>query len=175
MRDGGTDAGAGGITAGGNGGTGAAGGDFTGGTAGTGGSGQSGGRIRRFNFPCIRDTQCGAGDCVDEECFTACEDDAECGTADRCSVETGRRVCMPDPNPPVSCDTSADCTSSQGCINGACHDICDVDTDCANVQDRCTYGYCFPDRRPIAECVLNLECPDDLVCLDARCVDLSSL
>lgn len=170
--------GSGGTTASG-GGTSATGGVPEGGASGTGGastggSSSGGERIRRFNFPCIRDTQCGAGDCVLGECFTSCEADTECGTADRCSVESGRRICMPDPNPPVRCDQSQDCSASQACVNGACHDRCDVDTDCVDAQDRCVQGFCFPDRRPIAECVLNVECPSGLVCLDARCVDLAN-
>jgi hypothetical protein len=126
--------------------------------------------VHRLDFSCIRDTQCGAGQCTAGLCYLACESDTDCGTADRCSVETGRRLCMPDPNPPVRCDESAICRSDQTCVNGACHDPCSADTDCKNLEDRCTSGLCFPDRRPIAECVLNVECAADLVCLDGRCV-----
>ncbi len=128
------------------------------------------GRIPRLNFSCVRDTQCGAGECASGICYLACESDADCGTGDRCSVETGRRLCMPDPNPPVRCDESAVCPPAQTCVNGACHDPCTTDTDCVNLADRCLSSLCFPDRRPIAECVLDIECPADLVCLDSRCV-----
>jgi hypothetical protein len=109
---------------------------------------------------------------LERRCFAACETDAECGIADRCSVESGRRLCMPDPNPVVRCDHSADCRSGQTCVDGTCHAPCDVDTDCADPQDRCLFNLCFADRRPIAECVLNLECTTGLVCLDGRCVEL---
>jgi len=100
----------------------------------------------------------------------ACESDTDCGTGDRCSVETGRRICMPDPNPAVRCDESAVCRPEQTCVNGSCHDPCSSDANCANLEDRCDNHLCFPDRRPIAECVLNVECAADLVCLDGRCV-----
>jgi hypothetical protein len=143
-------------------------GGASGATGGT--SGAVGGRIRRLDFSCVRDTQCGAGECSAGLCYLACESDTECGTADRCSVETGRRLCMPDPNPPVRCDESAICRADQTCVDGACHDPCDADADCANLEDRCVQHLCFPDRRPIAECVLNVECAADLVCLDGRCV-----
>lgn len=127
-------------------------------------------RVHRLDFACVRDTQCGAGECTSGECYVACESDSDCGTGDRCSVETGRRICMPDPNPAVRCDESAICRSDQTCVNGTCHDPCSTDDDCENLQDRCTDNLCFPDRRPIDECVLNVECPADLVCLDGRCV-----
>ena len=176
---GGTSPGSGGkVAAGGSSGSTAAGGTSAGGTS-AGGSGNAGaggsatnGRVHRFDFACTRDTQCGAGQCTSGVCYLACSSDAECGTADRCSVETGRRLCMPDPNPPVRCDESAACRPEQACVNGACHDPCASDDDCENAQDRCMFNLCFPDRRPIAECVLNVECPSGLVCLDARCVKL---
>ncbi|HEX3595168.1 MAG TPA: Dickkopf N-terminal cysteine-rich domain-containing protein [Polyangiaceae bacterium] len=133
-------------------------------------NGASGERVHRLDFACIRDTQCGAGQCTAGLCYLACESDTDCGTADRCSVETGRRLCMIDPNPPVRCDESAICRPDQTCVNGACHDPCNADGDCANLQDRCVEHLCFPDRRPIAECVLNVECAAELVCLDGRCV-----
>lgn len=141
----------------------------SGGANGTGGA-SGGGRIPRLDFSCVRDTQCGAGECDAGICYVACESDSDCGTGDRCSVETGRRLCMPDPNPAVRCDESAICTTKQTCVNGTCHDPCAVDDDCENLQDRCTSGLCFPDRRPIDECVLNVECAADLVCLNGRCV-----
>jgi hypothetical protein len=134
----------------------------------------SGRRLRRFNFSCERDTQCGPGQCINGECFDGCTLDDNCGTADRCSVETGRRICMPDPNPEVRCEASSECNVGQTCVDGACHSPCDVDTDCANPEDRCLHTLCFPDRRPIVECVLNLECATGLVCLDGQCVNLDS-
>ncbi len=137
--------------------------------------GTSGGRIRRFNFPCQRDTQCGAGKCDNGDCYDACDTDSQCGTADRCSVETGRRICMPDPNPVVKCQDSSECKAGQSCLDGSCHDPCDVDTDCANPEDRCLHNLCVPDRRPMVECVLNVECSTGLMCLDGRCVDLDGL
>jgi hypothetical protein len=79
---------------------------------------------------------------------------------------------MPDPNPPVRCDHSSECRPEQSCLDGACHDPCDVDTDCGDPQDRCLFNLCVPDRRPIAECVLNLECASGFVCLDGRCIVL---
>lgn len=184
--DGGATSGGGGR--GGSGATGGGGTNQTGGTAGAGAPGgaanggtgtasaggsagaSQAGRIPRLNFSCVRDTQCGAGECSSGICYVACESDADCGTGDRCSVESGRRICMPDPNPAVRCDESAICTSVQTCVNGTCHDPCSTDTDCKNLQDRCTNQLCFPDRRPIAECVLNVECAADLVCLNGRCV-----
>ncbi len=164
-----TGAGSGGST-----GSGGSSGEADAATGGSSGTDTSGGRIRRFNFPCQRNTQCGPGECTEGECFSGCTRDEECGTADRCSVETGRRLCMPDPNPVVKCQDSADCRSDQTCVNGSCHDPCDVDTDCANPEDRCLHQLCFPDRRPMVECVLNVECASGLVCLDGQCVNLDS-
>jgi hypothetical protein len=142
-----------------------------GGGTGVGGTG-TGGRGPRLDFACVRDTQCGSGECASGVCYLGCVSDADCGTADRCSVETGRRLCMPDPNPPVRCDESAACRPEQACVNGACHDPCASDDDCKNLHDQCMFNLCFPDRRPIAECVLNVECAAGLVCLNARCVKL---
>jgi hypothetical protein len=130
--------------------------------------------MRRFNFACQRDTQCGPGQCIDGQCFDGCTLDENCGTADRCSVETGRRICMPDPNPEVRCQESSECSAGSACVDGACHSPCGVDTDCANPEDRCLHSLCFPDRRPMVECVLNLECTQGLVCLDGRCINLDS-
>ena len=174
----GTSSSSGGNGSGSN-GSGSAGMVSVGGSAnGAGGSSASGGpngRIPRLDFACVRDTQCGAGECTSGLCYLACASDKECGTGDRCSVETGRRICMDDPNPPVRCDESAICTSVQTCVNGSCHDPCNADADCKNLADRCVDHLCFPDRRPIAECVLNVECASGLVCLDGRCVTLAGI
>jgi hypothetical protein len=138
------------------------------------GASASGRRMRRLDMSCQRDTQCGPGQCIDGQCFDGCTLDDNCGTADRCSVETGRRLCMPDPNPEVRCEASSECMTGQTCVDGACHPPCSADTDCVNPEDRCLHSLCFPDRRPIVECVLNLECTKGLVCLDGRCINLDS-
>jgi hypothetical protein len=80
---------------------------------------------------------------------------------------------MPDPNPGVQCQASADCQSAYTCLNGTCHGGCDVSTDCANPQDRCLDNLCVPDRRPVVQCVLNSECGPDQSCIDSRCVSLT--
>lgn len=123
-----------------------------------------------LDIACTSNSQCGAGLCREGECFHACESDSDCGSGDRCAAETGTRLCLPDPNPPVMCLLSDECNAGEACFDGSCRDECEVDDDCSNPQDRCLHSICQPDRRPIVECSLNLECGDSEVCLDGRCV-----
>ena len=132
-------------------------------------------RRRRFGFPCARDAQCGEGQCVEGECFEACVSDEQCGTGDRCAVESGRRICEPDVTPALSCADSSDCDSGATCVNGTCHPGCDFDTECSNGADRCLFNLCTADRRPIAECAVNAECSTGEVCSDGRCVNLATV
>jgi len=107
---------------------------------------------------------------VDGDCYYGCHSDAQCGSGDRCSQETGARVCQPDPNPPVACTRTAQCAEGFACLNGGCRQQCTSTEQCTNLLDRCGSGVCVPDRRPISECVLNSECEEGLVCLDGSCV-----
>jgi hypothetical protein len=128
-------------------------------------------RFSAFDIACTRDSQCGPGKCVDGECFYGCQSDAQCGSGDRCSVESGTRICLPDPNPPVQCTRTAQCASGRICLNGSCRQTCSETEQCSNLLDRCASGVCQPDRRPLGQCVLNEECPAGSVCLDGSCVD----
>jgi hypothetical protein len=127
-------------------------------------------RYTAFEMPCERDSQCGPGKCLSGSCYYGCQSDTQCGSGDRCSVESGVRVCMPDPNPPIECTRSAQCESREGCLNGGCRQTCTSTVQCDNLLDRCASGFCVPDRRPLGECVVNSECGDGLVCLDGSCV-----
>jgi hypothetical protein len=127
-------------------------------------------RYSAFEMACERDSQCGPGKCLSGNCYYGCQSDSQCGSGDRCSVESGVRVCMPDPNPPVECTRSAQCDSDEGCLNGGCRQTCTSTEQCDNLLDRCASGFCLPDRRPLGECVVNSECDDGLVCLDGSCV-----
>lgn len=128
-------------------------------------------RFSAFEIACTRDSQCGPGKCIDGECFYGCQSDAQCGSGDRCSVESGTRICLPDPNPPVQCTRTAQCASGSLCLNGSCRQSCSETEQCSNLLDRCASGICQPDRRPLGQCVLNEECPVGSVCLDGACVD----
>lgn len=128
-------------------------------------------RYSAFDAACVRDSQCGPGKCMDGDCYYGCQTDAECGSGDRCSVESGARICQPDPNPPVSCTRNAQCAEASVCLNGSCRQTCASTDDCTNLLDRCLEGICQPDRRPLVECVLNSECGAGLVCLDGACVE----
>jgi hypothetical protein len=127
-------------------------------------------RYSAFDSPCVRDSQCGPGKCMDGNCYYGCQSDAQCGSGDRCSVESGVRVCLPDPNPPVECTRSAQCDDGFTCLNGGCRQTCSSTEQCDNLLDRCGSGICLPDRRPLGECVVNSECDEGLVCLDGACV-----
>lgn len=127
-------------------------------------------RYTAFDIRCTRDNQCGPGKCVDGSCYYGCQSDEQCGSGDRCSQESGARVCQPDPNPPVACTRSAQCSDGFVCLNGGCRQECSSTDQCTNLLDRCGSGVCVPDRRPIAECVLNSECATGEVCLDGACV-----
>jgi hypothetical protein len=127
-------------------------------------------RYSAFEGKCERDSQCGPGKCVSGSCYYGCQSDAQCGSGDRCSVESGVRVCMPDPNPAIECTRSAQCDDEQACLNGGCRQTCSSTEECTNTLDRCASGFCVPDRRPLGECVVNSECDDGLVCLDGSCV-----
>jgi hypothetical protein len=124
-----------------------------------------------FDIPCIRDNQCGSGSCVNGLCFYGCSTDENCGSGDRCSVETGRRICSPDPSPPLECSRSSDCGEGLVCLNAACRQACTITADCNNLLDRCRDGICEADRRPIAQCVLSSECAPGQSCLDGSCVN----
>jgi Cys-rich repeat protein len=128
-------------------------------------------RFSAFDIACTRDSQCGPGKCNAGECFYGCQSDAQCGSGDRCSVESGTRICLPDPNPPVQCTRSAQCAGGMLCLNGSCRQTCSETEECSNLLDRCASGVCQPDRRPLGQCVLNEECPAGSVCLDGSCVD----
>lgn len=128
-------------------------------------------RFSAFEIACTRDSQCGPGKCIGGECFYGCQSDAQCGSGDRCSVESGTRICLPDPNPPVQCTRTAQCASGMLCLNGSCRQTCNETEQCSNLLDRCASGVCQPDRRPLGQCVLNEECPAGSVCLDGSCVD----
>jgi hypothetical protein len=128
-------------------------------------------RFSAFEIACTRDSQCGPGKCISGECFYGCQSDAQCGSGDRCSVESGTRICLPDPNPPVQCTRTAQCASGMLCLNGACRQTCSETDQCSNLLDRCASDVCQPDRRPLGQCVLNEECPAGSVCLDGACVD----
>lgn len=127
-------------------------------------------RYSAFDIACARDNQCGPGKCLDGECYYGCNSDEQCGSGDRCAVESGTRICWPDPNPPVSCTRSAQCDDGFACLNGSCRQSCTETEQCNNLLDRCASGVCVPDRRPLSECVLNSECADGFVCLDGACV-----
>lgn len=127
-------------------------------------------RYSAFNIPCERDSQCGPGKCLDGDCYYGCSSDAQCGSGDRCAVESGTRICRVDPNPPVQCTRAAQCEGGFTCLNGSCRQSCTATEQCDNLLDRCASGLCVPDRRPLAECVLNSECAEGLVCLDGACV-----
>lgn len=127
-------------------------------------------RYSAFEFPCSRDSQCGPGRCLEGDCYYGCHSDEQCGSGDRCAVESGMRICLPDPNPPVECTRSAQCGTSEVCLNGSCRQQCTSTSQCDNVFDRCLSSICAPDRRPLGECVLDLECAEGLVCLDGECV-----
>jgi hypothetical protein len=127
-------------------------------------------RYSAFESPCERDSQCGPGQCMEGNCYYGCQSDAQCGSGDRCSVESGVRICLPDPNPPVECTRSAQCDDGFTCLNGGCRQTCASTEQCDNLLDRCGSGVCLPDRRPLGECVVNSECGDGLVCLDGACV-----
>jgi hypothetical protein len=127
-------------------------------------------RYSAFEGACERDSQCGPGKCVSGNCYYGCQSDAQCGSGDRCSVESGVRVCMPDPNPAVQCTRTAQCDEGHACLNGGCRQTCASTEECKNMLDRCSGGFCVPDRRPLGECVVNSECGEGLVCLDGSCV-----
>jgi hypothetical protein len=127
-------------------------------------------RYSAFEGECQRDSQCGPGKCVSGSCYYGCQSDAQCGSGDRCSVESGVRVCQPDPNPAIVCTRSAQCDDEEACLNGGCRQTCTSTEQCTNLLDRCANGFCIPDRRPLGECVVNSECDDGLVCLDGSCV-----
>jgi hypothetical protein len=127
-------------------------------------------RYSAFDEACTRDSQCGSGKCISGECFYGCQSDAQCGSGDRCAVETGTRICEPDPNPPVECTRTAQCRTGFECLNGSCRQTCSTTEECTNVVDRCASGVCQPDRRPLGQCVLDQECGPGLVCLDGACV-----
>lgn len=127
-------------------------------------------RYSAFDFPCERDSQCGPGQCLEGDCYYGCSSDAECGSGDRCAAESGTRICLPDPNPPVQCTRSAQCADGYACLNASCRQTCTATEQCDNLLDRCTGGLCVPDRRPLGECVLNSECAEGAVCLDGACV-----
>lgn len=127
-------------------------------------------RYSAFDIACARDNQCGPGKCLDGDCYYGCNSDEQCGSGDRCAVESGTRMCWPDPNPPVACTRSAQCDDGYACLNGSCRQSCTETEQCDNLLDRCASGVCVPDRRPLSECVLNSECSEGLVCLDGACV-----
>jgi Cys-rich repeat protein len=127
-------------------------------------------RYSAFDESCERDSQCGPGKCDAGDCYYGCQSDAQCGSGDRCAVEQGDRICLPDPNPPVACTRSAQCSAGHVCLNGTCMQSCTETEQCANVVDRCASGVCQPDRRPLGQCVLSSECAAGFVCLDGACV-----
>jgi hypothetical protein len=127
-------------------------------------------RYSAFDFACERDSQCGPGKCLQGDCYYGCQSDSQCGSGDRCAVESGTRICRPDPNPPVLCTRTAQCSGTAVCLNGSCRQTCTETEQCDNLLDRCAGGICQPDRRPLGQCVLNEECGDGLVCLDGSCV-----
>lgn len=127
-------------------------------------------RYSAFDEPCVRDSQCGPGKCAEGECFYGCQSDSQCGTGDRCAVEQGTRICLPDPNPPVACTRTAQCAAGHVCLNGTCMQSCTETEQCTNLVDRCASGVCQPDRRPLGQCVLSSECAAGFVCLDGACV-----
>jgi len=127
-------------------------------------------RYSAFDFPCERDSQCGPGKCLEGDCYYGCQSDLQCGSGDRCAVESGTRICRPDPNPAVLCTRTAQCSAAAVCLNGSCRQTCTQTEDCDNLLDRCAGGICQPDRRPLGQCVLNEECGDGNVCLDGSCV-----
>lgn len=127
-------------------------------------------RYSAFDEPCQRDSQCGPGKCSEGACYYGCQSDSQCGTGDRCAVEQGTRICLPDPNPPVACTRSAQCSAGQVCLNGTCMQSCTETEQCTNLVDRCASGVCQPDRRPLGQCVLSSECAAGFVCLDGACV-----
>jgi hypothetical protein len=128
-------------------------------------------RYSAFDLACTRDSQCGPGKCLQGACYYGCQSDSQCGTGDRCGTEQGTRICLPDPNPPVSCTRSAQCDRGHECLNGTCMQTCTTTDQCTNLVDRCASGVCQPDRRPLGECVLTSECSKGFVCLDGACVD----
>lgn len=118
---------------------------------------------------CSRDSQCGTGLCVEEQCFYSCEASTDCGTGDVCLESAGTLVCREPETPQLECARNSDCGSDQVCLNAVCHDGCETTADCNHQLDRCAGAICVPDRSVVSECLLDRECPSGQACLDAAC------
>lgn len=118
---------------------------------------------------CQFNSDCAAGDwCINGECRSACDDDADCPTSESCDPTVCEvSICMPDAGGGEECLYNSECENGV-CENGHCIDRCTADADCGS-GEFCDVGSCRPDHRPQPQCHVNADCATGEVCSDAKC------
>jgi hypothetical protein len=95
---------------------------------------------------CETSEECGLKVCsVDQKCAITCDMlEPLCPVGQICS----ENVCIDDQSPEVpECVFSVNCDGSALCINGYCHDTCEIDDECGTAEF-CDLGVCKADYRP---------------------------
>jgi hypothetical protein len=98
-------------------------------------------------------------DCVDEQCRTRCDVDADCGGTLKCS---GGKC--------VECVDDTVCTAGQTCLNGTCTAPCQGDGDCP-AFNRCQVGKCVESGcQTDRECVAATKNVEATCGTDGKCI-----
>ena len=99
-------------------------------------------------------------ECVDGSCvIKQCNSDTDCSPDKECTVDSGRRICVP-----IVCYRDEVCRSSYVCEDTQCIAPCtdrDGDNPCETTEELCQSGHCIV---PVPECTGDLECADQLIC-----------
>ncbi len=127
---------------------------------------------------CIIDAQCPSGQiCLNGVCVrrgsvgTLCAANSDCVRGLICGLNG---ICQ---SPINICQTAADCSSGQLCIDNICLNSGSIGTPCSANTDClgpliCGNNIC---RLPLPQCLVDANCPSDQVCLDRNCVQEGSV
>lgn len=111
---------------------------------------------------CTDDTDCDDGEVCDAYQCVDDADSSQCVTPDECADHQTcvDGECVRDLE---SCVFNADCASDYRCVDGQCTPTCDTDADCGT-SERCRENIC-----EYIECYQTSDCSPGNICVDASC------
>ena len=109
---------------------------------------------------CVFNDECDGGACVNGQCASSCNADADCGASEYCR----EGLCEG-----FECRRSADCAAGSICVNAQCEQTCNPanGAGCDTGYVCNDNGYC--DEDPNVECRSTAECAREEICVGGSC------